>query len=162
MTQRRDRDQLAGELLVGRAVYDKRGLPRQVFLKPGSAKELEARRALAKVLRTEHDWSVQTALADMIDPDSGYYRYIHFQNRRAGKPNEFQAEYHIAEFILTRTKGGKLTKRVIGEVEDKFGVHTRHTRKIWTRWKQALVREYRIYGPLSEENASKYWPKNRR
>ena len=157
----RERDLIVA-LLCGRPVVNKRGLSRITYLKDGSAEEKDARRALARMLRTSLPLNagLRFTLGNLIDPDQELVeRRIRFEYRHKGKPSNWLAEKEIAEFIWARVQDGRLTKPVFNQTQEMSGLERSRIRDIWRRWKPILVRRHRIYGPLSEKNISKYWPR---
>jgi hypothetical protein len=135
------------ELLCGRTVQDKHGLPQQVYLKEGSTEELEARRALARELRTSIplNLSLRFAIAELIDPDCDEVeRRIRFDRRREGRPSSNAlAEKQIAEFIFARVQAGVKTESVIASAVKKFGLVRSRIFEIWRIWKPILKRAKR-------------------
>lgn len=131
-------------LLCGRTVQDKRGLPQQRYLKDGSADEKEARRALARELRTSLplDVSLRFAIAELIDPDCiEIDRRIRFEHRRQGKPSKSAlAEKTIAEFIWSRVQAGVKAESAISSAKQKFGLGRSRIFKIWSHWQPILKR----------------------
>lgn len=130
-------------LLCGHTVTNKRGRPQQVYLKDGSAEEKEARRALARYLRTSRpiDLGVCRAIADLLDPDCvKNERRIRFMYKREGNRSDALAEKAVAEFIWSRVQSDMAWKRVLGAVEDKFGLKRTRTNDIWDHWEPILKR----------------------
>lgn len=114
------------ELICGRETKDKRGLPTRVYLKEGSPEELEARRALARMLRSTRplDLGLRYVLADMIDPDRDEAeRTMRFKNRRAGRPSNPEAEKMVADFVEAALSeaNGKL-ESAVAEAMKEFGL----------------------------------------
>src|SRR3954447_83525 len=139
--------QLVIALLCGRQVHDRRGLPRPpVYLKEGSADELEARRAFERLLRTSRplDHGLRVVLADLISPDRNEInRRIRFVNRRKGKESNALADKEVAQHIETMLHdGGKArsTKYAISKAEEKFGLKRSRLLDIWKEWKPILQR----------------------
>jgi hypothetical protein len=136
------------ELLSGRTVQDQRDLPQQVYLEEGGAEELEARRALARELRTSIplNLGLRFLLANLIDPDCGdeVERRIRFEHRREGQPSsDARAEKKIAEFIWSRVQGGAQMKAAIPDATRKFKLGRTRIREIWRHWEPILKRAKR-------------------
>ena len=131
-------------LLCGRTVRDERKLPQQRYLEDGSPKELEARRALARYLRTSRpmDFGVRSAIADLLDPDCiENERYIRFGHRRKGQPSRSAlAEREIAELIWSHVQAGNSIDTAFRHVEEKFGLKQSSTKTIWKHWQPILRR----------------------
>jgi hypothetical protein len=132
------------DLVFGRTVHDERGLPHKIYLVEGSPEALEARRALARELRTSLplDLGLRSAIADMIDPDcDAAERQIQFEHRREGRPsNDVLAEMQIAEFIWSRVQGGDKTESAIQSAMEKFKLVRSRIFEIWRHWKPILKR----------------------
>lgn len=130
-------------LLCGRTVQDKHGLPRQSYLRNGSTDEKEARRALARVLRTTVPLEVglRFIIAELIDPDCDEIdRRIRFEYRRKGKPSNAYAERLIAEFIWARVQTGEKAESAVAHAMGKFGLGRSRVMKIWGHWQPILKR----------------------
>jgi hypothetical protein len=134
------------ELLCGRAEQDQHGLPAHIYMQDGSAEELEARRALARLLRssTPIEIGLRCILADLIDPDRDEVdRQIKLKNRREGKPSNALAEKTIAEYIeamLTDNGETRQLKYAISKAEERFGLGRTRLLEIWREWRPILAR----------------------
>jgi hypothetical protein len=132
-------------LLCGRMVWDECGLPTQIYLKDGSPEELEARRALARMLRSSQplDLGLKGVLADLVDPDRDEVnRKINFGNRREGKPSNAMAEI-VAQYIEAMLQDGGETRQLkyaISKAADKFELNRSRLFEIWRDWKPTLKR----------------------
>jgi hypothetical protein len=137
--------QLVIQLLFGRIVRNKHQVPRTVYLKEGSPEELEARRALARMLRTSLplDLGVRFLLADMIDPDNECDRRIRFGHRRKGKPSNAIADKEIAEFIWSQVRSGVKTEAATVQAIKRFGLGRTRIFEIWSHWQPILKRLHR-------------------
>jgi hypothetical protein len=138
----RDQERIVN-LLSGRVVRNKRGLPQVVYLKEGSAEELEARRALARVLRTSKplDLGLRFCIADLIDPDNdGDGRRIRFEQSRKGKPSNALAEREVAKSIWLQVQAGVKTESAIKSATQEFGLQRSRILEIWGHWKPILRR----------------------
>jgi hypothetical protein len=125
------------DLLCGRTVQDKRGLPQQRYLKNGSAEELEARRALVRYLRKSRpiDLGIRWVIADLVDPDCiEIDRQIRIEHRRKGKPSKSAlAEKKIAEFVWSQVQAGIKAESAIKSAKEKFGLGRSRIFKIWSQ-----------------------------
>ena len=114
--------QLINLLLCGRIARKPHQEP---YLKDGSTEELEARRALARLLRTSLplDLGVRFVLADLIDPDQDVVnRRIRFVYRRKGKRSNALLEKEIATHILARVQAGIKRELAIEDAIKKFNL----------------------------------------
>lgn len=140
------RDQeLIVTLLCGNAMHDDSDPPQ--YLAEGSAEEKEARRALARMLRTSLplDQGVRGILADLIDPDRDELnRRIRFEHRRKGKPSNAAAEKKAAEFIWAQRRAGVKMKSVITAAMKQFGLKEKRVLAIWKHWRPILEHLKRI------------------
>jgi len=131
------------ELLRGRTVRDRHGLPRQTYLSDGGSDENEGRQALAKELRTARflDMGLRLTLAELFDPISEVEeRRICFEYRRKGRRSNAMAEKEIAQFIWSRTRDGKKVEAAIKSATEHFGLRRARTFDIWKRWQPTLRR----------------------
>lgn len=132
------------ELLCGRTVHDMHGLSEVIYLEEGSYQELEARRALANVLRSSKplDLGLRTLLADLFDPDRDEIdRKLRFVHRRKGKPwTKAQAEKQIAEFIWAAVQEGTKGESAFSLAMGKFGLKRTRIIEIWSHWQPILTR----------------------
>jgi hypothetical protein len=136
------------ELLCGRSARDGRGRLRVTYFRKGSPDELEARRALTRMLRTSLplDPGVRFVIADLFDPDlSEVDRIIRLEYRRRGKRSNAAAEKEIAEFIWAQRRGGaKMMKSAVPAAMEKFGLKEKRILAIWKNWQPILQRLKRI------------------
>jgi hypothetical protein len=146
MSNDNDAKRLIIELLCGRVGRDSRGLLRVDYLE--GDEELEARRALARMLKTSLplDFGLRFLIADLIDPDSDdVSRRIRFEHRRKGKPSNAAAEKEIAEFIWSqRRAGARMMKSAVPAAMQKFGLKQKQILAIWKIWRPILQRLKRI------------------
>ena len=129
------------DLLCGRTVQDKHGLPRQRYLGNGSPDEKKACKALARELRTSRplDLGIRFILADLIDPDRVEIdRRIRFENRRRGRQSNAQAEKQIAEAIWSMVQAGTKTESAVAHAMKTFGLGRSRVMEIWGLWKPIL------------------------
>lgn len=145
MSNDNDAKRLIIELLCSRIVHDSRGLSRIDYLE--GDEELEARRALARMLKTSLplDLGLRFLIADLIDPDCDEInRQIRFENRRKGKPSNAAAEKQVAEFIWSQRQTGVTMKRTVIDATAKFGLNRSRVLAIWKIWQPILQRLKRI------------------
>jgi hypothetical protein len=119
------------------------------YLEEGSPNELEARRALARLLGgglngpwLPLDPRLRVGLRDLIDPDcDSAERCIKFGHRRRGKRSSPEVEKRVAEFIRKRIKAGDPLKVAADEkATAKFGLKRARVRAIWKQWQPILER----------------------
>ena len=129
-------------------------------LKEGSNENLNARRALARLLRRPEqrlDLGLRWALAELFDPDppplvdgEGHCGkddeqpfIIHLKRRRRGKPaKETVAERDIAVFIWDR-HGKRQMRDIVRAATKKFGPKRTQILKIWEKWQPILKWQFR-------------------
>jgi hypothetical protein len=139
-TAKMTRDQwLILALVRGHVVPDKRGRPRTVYPKKGSALELEARSALARELRKSSplDLGLRFILAEQIDPDGEDSRQILFEYRRKGNRSNAMAEKQVAEFIRARAQAGGMEAAFQNAIKH-FGLKRARILEIWGHWQPIL------------------------
>jgi hypothetical protein len=131
-------------LICGREAKDKHGLPTRIYLKEGSPEELEARQALARMLRSSRplDLGLRCILADMIDPEcDAAERTIRIKNRCEGKRTNPLAEKTVAEYMVAMLhEGDGKLEYAIAKATEKFGLKRTRLLKIWQVWKPILLR----------------------
>src|SRR5262249_15743149 len=96
--------QLAWTLLIG-FVDEARQRPETRYLVKGRAEEVEARRAIARLLGSKYplDPQLRDQLANLFDPDLLWeQRTIEFVFRRQGTPTDHIRNTRIAPIISTR------------------------------------------------------------
>jgi hypothetical protein len=114
----------------------------RVRTKKGSARDLQARRTLARMLRSSEplEVGVRFLLADAVDPDrlSGAVTMPELKRKR-GRPGRFN-KLHIAAFIYQRVKAGVPVESAVKEAEDKFGVGSSTAYNAWSEWRPYIER----------------------
>jgi hypothetical protein len=142
--------QLARELLGGYCDQDRRGRLRSRYLKEGSQEEVDARRAIARLLRSNDplDRQLRTALAGLFDPDGPpalEQRKISIVWRRRGGHIDHRANTQIAEHIRAERIAGKAFDDAIESAVEKFSVSEELAKQIWGRYRPLFEN---VYGPL--------------
>ena len=134
------------ELLCGRAIKDKRGLSRQSYLKEDGAKEKEARRALARRLRTARplDLGMRHLLADLLDPDcDAAERQIRFGHRRRGRRRVRWQKCKLLNLLGRGSRPATKKKRPVQAAVEKFRLVRSRIFEIRRSWKPILERRQR-------------------
>jgi hypothetical protein len=153
---------LAYDLLAGIPAKDEKGLPVQKYFEAGSRDELEARQALARLLRNGKplDSLVRVLLADMFDPAPYAYftkstmfpaearervpdRQIYFKNvgrrsredvrRRKLAYEVWQAAKVAREDSSKAAKNGGSIEDAVAAVAEKYGISEA---SVWNAWRQ--------------------------
>ena len=142
--------QLARMLLNGFVEEDSHGRPHSKYFEEGSAEETEARKALARILRSNNclDRQLRTHLAELfdIDPPFADQRKIKIVYRKGGNPRDHVANTHLAEQIYQDVRNGKTVNEAIALASAKFDVSEDNIKKnIWKFYRPVLER---INGPL--------------
>lgn len=152
-----DQERIA-DLLLGRVERDKRGRRQRRYLKKDGAEEKEARRALAKVLRTAEtlDWGFRDLLAELINPRRDTPRRIVFENHGAGNKSKTDIDRQVAELLWLKGRTRGQMEAAITEAKKEFGLVRSRIMAIWRVWKPILERHYRIHGPITKETTKKY------
>jgi hypothetical protein len=137
-----DQEQILN-LICGREATDQHGLPTRIYFEAGSREELEARRALARMLRSSRplDLGLRFILADMIDPDRDEVeRTILFKYRREGKRSNPVAEKTVAEYVAAQLEDSGKLESAIAKAMEKFDLKRTRVLDIWRVWKPILQR----------------------
>jgi hypothetical protein len=142
----------AEDLSAARALLDgyieKDGKARRLkYWKRGSAEEALARKALARLLRSDVplDRQLRGQLADLFDPPPSAQRTIVFEFLRRGKFVDVVRNTQIAEHIRARRIAGETFDSAIESAVVKFSVSEDLAKKIWSKYRGAFGK---IYGPL--------------
>jgi hypothetical protein len=114
----------------------------------GSARDLQARRTLARVLRSSKplDFGLRLILAEAVDPD-GEDNVRLFLKRKPGRPQAFN-ERHIAVFIYQRTEADLKLESAVKEAMTKFNASHGTVTKAWSKWKPHIKRDPELYGRI--------------
>jgi hypothetical protein len=138
--------QLAWILLAGE-VENLQGKRRK--LNEGTPMELEARAAIARLLRSEGplDRQLRDRLADLFDPDPPGWeqRKIKFKGRRKGGMTDFERNTKIADYIWAEVERGGQVTTAIESAAEKFALSDDSVEKIWARYRPLMEG---ILGPL--------------
>jgi hypothetical protein len=137
-------------LLGGCLYYNKRGLPFNKYLKEGDAEEVEARMAIAKLLRSRRvNGQLLDMLASLFDPRprilpncKAHPDFLHIDERRIvfryrarGNRNNNYANTVIAQHVWQYVRaGGKIEKGVVDTAE-KFKLSREQVMDVWSRYK---------------------------
>lgn len=140
--------QLARMLLGGYTHQNRRGRRRSRYLKEGSQQEVDARRAIARLLRSNGllDRQLRTNLADLFEPSPPAWeqRKIRIVSRRRGRPIDHISNTQIAEHVWEQVGAGAKVTAAIESAADEFGVEPETVTKIWGKYKRSLED---VYGP---------------
>jgi hypothetical protein len=135
--------ELAQALLGGSVEHDADGRLRLVYLDEGTAKELAARRALARLLRSTAPLSpqIRSTLAGMLDPDATWLeqRKISFPFRRRGKPADHAAAIQVFIRVNDMKNSGATVTGAIAKAAQEFSITEEMVKKCWLRYS-------RLYG----------------
>lgn len=134
--------QLAWTLLNG-FVDEVRQRPETQYLVKGCAEEVEARRTIARLLRSNYplDRQLREHLADLFDPDLRWeQRTIEFVFRRQGKPTDHIRNTRIASHVWGQIKRGVPATKAIKNAASKFAQSEAAIKKIWN-----IYRPHRAY-----------------
>ena len=125
-------------LLGGTTVSVKGRRPKTIFVKPESKEELDARKYLADLLRSEFTLPriLRNRLANLFDPDptiAGALRYAKLVSRR--KKDEF-ADFRVASFAQALISKGRPLKQVWSEIEKDHGLSAKSVERIYYEQKK--------------------------
>jgi hypothetical protein len=110
---------------------------RQKYLKEGSPEELDARRALTRILRSPDalDRGIRESLAALLDPDPPEWeqRKIRVVNRRR-KLIDHIAKTQVYEEVKANMAAGSGVNAAIGRAAAKFSISEEMTKRIWRNY----------------------------
>jgi len=135
--------QLAWALLDGYVDQDHRGRRHSKYFKRGSRDELDARRAIARLLRSKNplERQLRDSLAALFDPDPPEWEQrkieIVFQGR--GKPRDHVRNTQIAYHVWDQLDAGGKVAAAITSAAEEFEVSEEFVKQIWGRYR-------RVYG----------------
>jgi hypothetical protein len=124
-------------ILLGGFVEDRQGRLSSEYLKKGSADELRARKALARLLRDRGplDRQLREHLADLFDPPKGERRKIQIVGHGQGRPSNHVRDTQIASHVDAEMRRGKRYEDAIATAADKFCLSGDMIKKIWGRYR---------------------------
>jgi hypothetical protein len=140
--------QLARDLLAGFVEEGRQGRRRTRYLDKGSAMELEARTAIARLLRSNAplDKQVREHLANLFDPTAAWQqRKIEFVSRRQGRHTDHVRNTQIASHVWDEVKAGGRVTAAVASAAKKLAISDDMAMRIWGRYRPLMER---IYGPL--------------
>jgi Phage integrase family len=140
-------DLTAAWALLAGYVVEIKGARRLKYFKRGGSHEARARKALARLLRSDGrlDRQLRGQLADLFDPPPSAQRRLVFEFRRRGKHHDAIRNTQIAEHIRAERVAGKTYEAAIGSAVEGFSVSEDLAKKIWGRYGPVFEK---IYGPL--------------
>ena len=131
-------------LLDGYVEEDHRGRRRSKYFKRGSRDELDARRAIARLLRSNGplDRQLRTNLANLFDPDppESEQRKIEIAFQARGRYRDHVRNTQIAYHVWGEVSAGRKVVAAINSAVEKFEVSEELVKQIWGRYR-------RVYGP---------------
>src|SRR5262249_49025190 len=132
--------QLARMLLGGYSDQDHRGRLRSKYFKRGSRDELDARQAIARLLRSNGplDRQLRTNFPDLFAPPAWEQRKITIVSRRRGRRVDHKSNTQIAEHVWEQVRAGAKVTAAIESAADEFGVEPETITKIWSKYKRLL------------------------
>jgi hypothetical protein len=143
-------------LLGGSVRYNKRGLPFNYYLKDGDSEELEARMAIAMLLRSRRvNGQLLNMLASLFDPrprvlpdGKAHPDFLHIAERRIvfryrarGNRNNDLANTVIARNIWHRIRAGTGIGEAIQATADEFNLSHEQAEDVWGRYKKYMLLE---------------------
>jgi hypothetical protein len=138
--------QLARKLLDG-FIEERHGTLRTKYLESGDFLELQARTAIARLLRSKGplDAQLRWHLANLFDPAADWQRRKIEFVPRSRKKTDHVRNSHIASHIWDEVEdGGRVTAAVMSAAE-KFALSDDMVKKIWGIYRPRMER---AYGPL--------------
>ena len=135
---------LARVLLDGYVEEDHRGRRRSKYFKRGSRDELDARRAIARLLRSKNplERQLRDNLAGLFDPDppESEQRKIEIVFQSQGRYRDYVRKTQIAYHVWGEVSAGRKIVAAINSAVEKFEVSEELVKQIWGRYR-------RVYGP---------------
>lgn len=132
-------------LLDGYVEHDAQGRARSKFLKEGSAPEVEARKAICRVLRRSGTLNRQLReqLAALFDPDPRSWapwqqRKIKLVPRYSGRSADHVRATQIACRVKELRQAGGSLNAAIASVSEEFSISVEMVKRIWGRLRAFL------------------------
>src|SRR5262249_56735792 len=136
-------------MLLDGTVEEAQGRRRTRYLEEGSAMELEARTAIARLLRSEGplDRQLRDSLARLFDPNPPAWeqRKIRIEGRRPGELTDHIRNTQIAYYIWDQVERGKRVTAAVKCAAEKFAISAD---RVWQIWRGYRTRMKEIHGPL--------------
>jgi hypothetical protein len=111
-----------------------------------SPRELQARRTLARMLRSERplDLGLRFILADAVDPDGEGGKQL-LLKRKPGRPRRI-IQQHVAAFVYQRhTVEGVLWESAVSEAMEKFSCKRGTVTGAWRNWQKHIERQPQLF-----------------
>jgi hypothetical protein len=114
-------------------------------VRKGSLRDLQARRTLARMLRSDPpDVGLLFILADAIDPDGEGGQRL-FLKRKPGHPRRIN-QRHVASFIYQKTKAGASWKAAVQEAMNEFRCARATVTAAWAVWQKHIKDRPETFG----------------
>ncbi len=130
----------ATALLDGLVETDTRGRLRLRYLQEGSPAELDGRRALASLLRSDDGLNPQLrkSLAELFEPEprAEQQRKLAFAFRRRGKMTDPYANAHIFVEVFEAVSAGSKTTEAIAAVAEKYDISDDLVKRLWRKYRR--------------------------
>src|SRR5262245_44020862 len=134
--------QLATMLLIGFVDRERRRLSTK-YLEKGCPEEVEARRAIARLLRSKAplDAQLREHLADLFDPIPAAWRprRIKFVFRRPGTATDQTRNTQIAQDVGAQVKRGVRVTKAISNAANRFALSEDTIKKIWHNYRRRYI-----------------------
>jgi hypothetical protein len=116
-------------------------------LKEGSAEELEARRIIARLLRSSRPLNLgfRSMLADLIDPDDDVAEHRFVLKQRPGNRKRSADHCRIAVYVWRRVAEGAQIKAAAIDAMGHFRVKRSTVMAAWSKWKPHIERYPKFY-----------------
>jgi hypothetical protein len=135
--------QLAWMLLNGFVEEGRQGTLRTKYLEEGYPLELQARTAIARLLRSKAplDAQLREHLADLFDPIPAAWRprRIKFVFRRPGTATDQTRNTQIAQDVGAQVKRGVRVTKAITNAANRFALSEDTIKKIWHNYRRRYI-----------------------
>jgi hypothetical protein len=113
--------------------------------KKGSARDLQARRVLARMLRSSEplEMVVRLILADAVDPDGVGGLQLSLK-RKLGRRRQIN-HLDVAAYVYKRKKAGVKAESAINEAMTKFNVGRSTVTGAWSKWRPYFERGPKLF-----------------
>jgi hypothetical protein len=139
----------ARALLDGYVEVDRRGRLRSKYYRRGSREESDARRAMARLLRSKDplERQLRDSLAGLFDPDHApawkcEHRKIKIVGQGRGNRRNHVRDTQIAEHVWEKVRAGAKVIAATESAAEVFGRDLETIKKIWGKYKPLLEAVY--------------------
>ena len=133
---RKQDEELAEQLFLGKMVRDKTGRAKRIYLAKGSVDERSAREALVRLLSRDDCDDVKVLLCDALRDNGKGDRRIVFQSRSRGNRSDISSDFTVALYVLRFKKEGVKVDAAVYYAMMEFGLSRKAVFECYKRAKK--------------------------